>query len=497
MPDPVQDVNVEVKKETTELLTNRGDTLSREGPLADIFRKAEEGTPIDQAVKEVMDNPVKQPDKKEEVVVKQEPKEEASDLSKKLDQQQSKKDEEVKQELSLREQMLKETEQKKEEAKKEDKPVHDPDAVTDDELQVLQSDKPKTAKRIQALLKKIDAVNEIVTSTRRESDEKAAKLKELENKLSEVKTVDPKVAEEIQKQKDELAMYRRRYDLDKDPEVKSRFDDRIIASEKPVKDILVRNGASDALVKIIEDEGGWLKFTQSYRPIQTADGSKPASEVADIILQSLPFADKRAVEAIATEQIATKREKERYYEDQIRTANDFFKNQEEQSRQAAKQYQEQVDQARKMIEDFVTNGSKKHKYLQETEVPSDATPEQKAAIEESNKYTKQLNALRKKFVETKDVSGMLEVVEDAVSFYQERRVHAQTASALAAKEKEIARLNEEIAKYKNARTVPKAGSIAGGGSSSSTPSKPEKPKSLEAALDLISAGQSLDGSSDE
>src|SRR6185436_18362386 len=106
-----------------------------------------------------------------------------------------------------------------------------------------------------------DTVNAEVAKTKAEAAEKATKLAEYEKKLSEVKTADPATEEKIKTQLDELAMYRRRYELDKDPNVKVKYDQRVEAAEKSIIETLKRRNAGEALLKLINDEGGWAKFS--------------------------------------------------------------------------------------------------------------------------------------------------------------------------------------------------------------------------------------------
>lgn len=491
MPDPVkEDLNIRTvhKQETTEILDSSGRTLQRSNALHSIFDKMQEGKPVGDAAKEVeiehqkAEKREEKKEEKKEVIEKAETK--PDDLSKKLEQTQQKKadDEEI-----SREKLRQQSEASP--LTKDDKPIEE--VIPEEELQVLATDKPKTAKRIQALLKKVETVNSTYAATKKERDELDAKRAELEKKLSEVKSVDPKTDEAVKAQLDELAMFRRRYDLDKDPEVKTKYDDRIVSAEKPIVDILTRHGAGEALLNVIKEEGGWLKFSQSTRPVTLKDGPAPAAEVADLILQTLPFGDRRTLESLATEQITTKREKDRYYEEQQKTASEYFKNKEDQAAKGSVEYQKQVEEARKMIEAWNKDVHEKHDWLKEKEVPATASAEQKAALEDDNKYTRQLKGLLKKAVETKDISGMLEVVLDSVQYYQERRAHSKTQAALAAEKKEVKRLQDELDKFKNAgKSVSRAGSISGAGTSPGEV-KDKKPQSLTEALDIMARGGSL------
>jgi hypothetical protein len=485
------DVRITTKQETAELLDSNGQTLTRSSPLSSLFDKMEQGVPAAEAAKQVeTEKPSPKPDVKPEVKPEVNPEVKPTttnlpDLSSKLDSTVQKKSED--EEISRAKLKAQSTPKDSEDVKAPAEEV-----VPEDELQVLPHDKPKTAKRIQALLKKIETVNSTYAETKKQAEERATKLAELEKRLAEVKTVDPKVDEAVKKQLEELSMFRRRYDLDNDPEVKSKYDDRIVSSEKPIADILVKNGAGEALVAIIKEEGGWLKFSQSGRMITLKDGPLPAAEVADLIVKNLPFADRKLIDSISMEQITTKREKERFFEEQTKTANEFFKKQEEEKAKGTQDYQKQVEEARKAIDAWDKDVHEKNEWLKEKEIPTNATPEQKLELEEDNRYTKQLNGLLKKAVETKDINGMLEVVLDSVKYCQERRAHSKTQQALAVEKKNVQKLQAEIDKFKQgARSVSKAGSISGSGTSSGE-AQTAKPETFKEALDRIAAGEQIE-----
>ena len=196
-----------------DILTSDGNPVESESGrmLSDIFSQVEQGKPMADAIKDKLE-PSSAPEakevaKQEEAPEIKEKRPEAGSLGAKLDETIEKK---VEEEEVTREALLAKSTPKKQAAKtepakvepeaKEEKP--DPDAPSDDELQVLPHDKPKTAKRIQALLKKVDALNSTFTETKRGAEEKAKRLAELEEQLKGVSTVDPATNEAIKAQLD-------------------------------------------------------------------------------------------------------------------------------------------------------------------------------------------------------------------------------------------------------------------------------------------------------
>lgn len=469
----------------TEVLDTNGKNFPDESPLASIFEKIEGGQKAKDAIKEVMT-----PDDEQKAAAAKAASD-ADEASAKAAADKKAKDEEAlaekQDEKTGLDQQLTDDAAKRAEAAKSKDDTHS-DAVKDEDLKVLQSDKPKTAKRIQALLSKIEEANSVVATTRKEADDRAAKLKELEDKLANVKTVDPKTDEAVKQSLEELAMYRRRYELEKDPEVKTKFDDRVADLDKQIPAILTKNRAGDALVKLINDEGGWLKFSQSSLKVPLDDGKVvEASELADMIVKALPFADRKAIDSITMEQIQTKRDRDRYFQEQERTANDYFKKRDDEFQRGSAEAQQRVKEATDMINKWHQETTSKTEWLKLKEVPSGATPEIKTAIEDENKHIASLNEDLKKAMAVKDIPGMLEVVRDSVQLKHQLRVNSQLGAENKKLTDALSAKQSELDKFKSAgRSTQRAGSIAG---SSAAPVREEKPKSLEEELDRILMGK--------
>lgn len=498
------------KKETVEVLDAKGHTMDHKGELASIFDRIEsakeDGKTAKEAIADHQSEKVSQkqqkPKEQAEVPVIEEKQPVKTDLEKKLDDTQKKKDEGV-ESTDPREVLKKATERTKKEepVKKEEKveaktePEKKDDDVTVEELAVLPHDKPKTAKRIQKLLDLKKDLEETVTKTRTEANEKATKLAELEKKLGEVKTIDPKTQEQIDKDLGELKMYRRRYSLESDPEVKTKFDGRIESAEKSINDTLVKHGATEPILKLIKDAGGWTKFTDSTTGIRLADGKTvSAAEFAEMIMADLPMGSRKAIEAAMVEQVQVSRDKGRFFEEEQTKANDFFKKQEEEVTKQKQAQEGQIKEYAGKIEAWHKSAIEASPWLKEKEIPSNATAEQKAAIEEDNKYTKQLNSLLVSSLQTRDLDKSLEIVMDSVRYYQERREKSALLDENTKLKAEIKAKQAEIDKVRGStRTTPKGGSIAGGGSAPSQGKEEKKAKSLEESFDMILQGKNPNG----
>lgn len=505
MSDIVESTKVIPAKPPVEILNN-GNTLESESGnnLNDIFAKMEAGESLDSAIGSKREQPVVQ----QEAEVKEATPPPASDLDTKLGEISSAKDAE--EEVS-REKLLEATtpkvekpkEEVKAEVKTEEKPAEkaapvDPDAPTDEDLQVLPHDKPKTAKRIQALLKKVDAINSTYAETRRDVEAKAKRLSELEEQLKKVQSVDPTTTEAVKTQLDELRMYKRKYELDKDPEIKVKFDAKVEYAESGITDILTARQASPELLKLIAKEGGWTKFSGSQSPVavRAADGTTTtitAAEASENILAALPILERKKIESAMMEQIQIERDKKRFLEEETKRASEFFSEREEQTKKQMESQSRAVEDAKKLIEDFKTTAINERDWLKQQQIPENATPQEKANIEDSNAYRKQLAQLLKKNLEVKDVPSMLGVVEDSVAYYAERRKTALLTQEVTKLRAELESRSKEMDKFKSAsKSTARHGSIAGGGSSApAATNKPKVPTSLEAAFDAIEKGEKL------
>ncbi len=469
-------MDVVTKQETTEVIGLDGKSESNNAsPLADLFSKMEAGKENGLTAKEVIEaNKGQEPSKEKKAPEQAAPtpeKKAAPAKEEKKPEEPAEKDQEKKEELSPRDALkraLEEKNQKKAEDKKaaqKDDKSEASEEVTEDELKVLPMDKPKTAKRIQALLKRIDDVNSEVTKTKAEAKEKAEKLAELEKKLSEVKTVDPKVEEDVKKQLDELAMYRRRYDLEKDPEIKTKFDARVSQAEDSIVTILKARKAGPGLLDLIKEEGGFAKFSNSGRQIEIPDGdggtrSVSASELAEAVLKALPLGDRKAIEASLFEQVQTQRERERFFKEEQEKASEFFKKREELTKKEEEERMKTMGEAAKKIEAW-KGKLESSDWMKNKDIPAGASAEEKAEIAKHNEYNGQLRAMLNSAINTKDIDGMLSIFEDAVRYYDERRSSANLLKKIEKLEAEVQAKNSEISRFKKAGgSVPKSGSIA-------------------------------------
>lgn len=477
-------------------LDGKSGPSNTEKNLASIFDLAEQGKSVKQAVKEVMTAPpvdeaakaAAEAQKAEEAKVKAEqakkeevkPKEEAKPKT------------EDKPSDDLRAQLDK-IEEVKAAPTPEEKKEEKPEDLPDEELKVLETDKPKTRRRIETLLHKIDEIKNQESTTKKELAARDAKLKELEDQLKAQKPVSQELTDDVKKQLDELKVYRRKYELDNDPKLKETYDSRINSAEGTIVETLKRYNAGEGLLNLIKQEGGWAKFAASSVSVamKNADGETvnvPATQAAEAILASLNVTDRNTVQAASVEQIATKRERQRYVEEETKHADEYFKNQQEQARKSQEQQQQHVETVRKSIDEWHKNLLAED-WLKDKPVPEGAAPEVAAAVKADNDYTAKLRTLAMKNIQAKEVPDLLAIVKESVAYYEQRRQNSRLQARISTLEGDLKKANEALEKHKNAsRSTAKQGSIAPG-SGAGVPSKTKTPGSLEEALAMREEGK--------
>jgi len=477
---------ITTEQRSTEVLDANGKTLTTDSPLSKIFEKIADGKDAKEAVSSVMKT---KGEGRARGLFETKEEKAASDQA---DAGNTKPEDVVEPEVKTEVVVEKKTAPA---AKPADTPSDE--EVTEEELKVLPHDKPKTARRIDKLLKKISDAEQVITTTRAEAQEKATKLAKLEEDLAKVSSVDPMADERVKQHMDELAMYRRRYSLESDPSVKQRYDDRVSGAEESIHKTLIKWKAPESLIAVIKEEGGWLKFADSSRPIELQNGKTiTAAELAESIKGELPISERRSIESLELEQIQTKRDKDVYFQEETKKAKDYFSNQENMTKKQREEQTQRFEQANKLVGDWKKKFTTENAWLNEKAVDAKLTPEQKAEIEDHNKHAKQLNGLIDKHLQAKDMDAMLEVLVDSIRYHQTRRELAAEMDKNKKLADQLKAKQDEIDRFKKADSpVQRGGSLRaapGNGSTSGENTKEAAPPSLEDAFDAIAQGKTFD-----
>lgn len=371
----------------------------------------------------------------------------------------------------------------KAEPKSEAKPTPDPvkDAeVPEDHKRVLPHDKPDTARRIKAIL---------AEKAKFESEAKAAR-----DELEAAKKAAPSAAnnEEIEKLRKEhetaqadLMRFRRRYEIDNDPEFTAKYREPVKQVEKSIEDSLKKYGIGDATLEVVRKEGGFASFSRSNRlfTVHEADPEnegktrpvqRTAAQLARSWLNDLPAGDSEFIRAsIGKQQLLQSEEQVAIHKAQDE-AKTYFDSQTASQREASAKAQEAQQKATKEYEEWVGKTESTTEFLKDRPLPENASPEQKKEIEDFNEFNAQLRASLKKHPTTALEYGQLKL-EAAEAHHLRRTVGSKDA--------EIARLQKELERVKGAsRTTPKGGSLLTSATKAQEPKPSADPTDFKSAL---------------
>jgi hypothetical protein len=328
------------------------------------------------------------------------------------------------------------------------------DAVVPDEhKRVLPHDKPDTAKRIKAILAERDAAKQEAAAAKAEYEAaKKAPSTPPEELLA--------LKKEHETAQSELLRLRRLHEIHNDPEFATKYREPVKLAEKSIEDTLKRNGLTDPVLKVIQDEGGFSAFSRSKKTFTVnepgEDGemkpvSRTAGELARNWLNSLPVADAEQIRASLGKQSLLQDEEKNAIAQAQAEAKTYFEGQTKAQREAAMQAETARNATLKEYQDWLKSTEESTDWLKDRTLPDNATAEQKADIERHNEFNKQLrDRLRKDPTNAKEYG---ELKLEAAEAHHLRRVNGD-------KDARIAELEAQLSRAKGAmRTTPKGGSL--------------------------------------
>lgn len=333
--------------------------------------------------------------------------------------------------------------------------------VPEDHKKVLPHDKPDTAKRIKAILAERD--NERAAKTALQAERDAAK-KELEDaKKSGASSEEiAKLKQEYENTKTDLLRYRRRYELDNDPEFTTKYREPVKMAEKTIEDTLKKYGFAEGTLKTIADAGGFGAFSTSQKtftvqendpdePGKTRPVVKTAAEISREWLNSLPIADSEAIRATLGKQSLLRSEEQQAIAKAQEDAKTHFENLTKQQREAQESAQAEMKKKSEEYESWRTKTETETDWLKDRAIPDNATEAQRKEIAEHNEFNKQLREGLKKH--PTNTAEYTQLKMDATEAHHLRRTKGQL-------EARIAELESQVKKSKDAmRTTPRSGSL--------------------------------------
>ena len=331
-----------------------------------------------------------------------------------------------------------------------------PEEVPEDQRRVMPHDKPDTARRIKAILAERDAAKAAVDAAKKELED----AKKAGASSEDIKAL----KEEHEKLKADALRLRRLHDLKSDTEFNEKYDAPVKQVDALIAEALKRNNFTDATLKAIEAEGGFAAFSRSQKifTVNESDGDggtkpvqKTAAQIArDWLNYAINPADSEAIKASLGKQQLLQSEKAAAIEKAQAEAREYFDGQTKAQREQAEAAKAAQEKTMKEYTAWRDKTLAETEFLRDREIPVDATAEQKASIEDYNKFTAQLRDRLAKDPTTATEYGQLKL-EAAESHHLRRTLGERDA--------EIAALREQL-KQKSAamRTTPKAGSLLKG-----------------------------------
>lgn len=332
-----------------------------------------------------------------------------------------------------------------------------PEEVPEDQRRVMPHDKPDTARRIKAILAERDAAKAAVDAAKKELED----AKKAGASSEDIKAL----KEEHEKLKADALRLRRLHDLKSDTEFNEKYDAPVKQVDAAITDTLKRYNFGEATLKAIESEGGFAAFSRSQKqfsitepdpenPGETRKVLKTAAQLSREWLSGMDVADSEAIKASLGKQQLLQSEKAAAIEKAQAEAREYFEGQTKAQREQAEATKAAQEKTMKEYTAWRDKTLAETEFLRDREIPVDATPEQKASIEDYNKFTAQLRDRLAKDPTTATEYGQLKL-EAAESHHLRRTLGERDA--------EIAALREQL-KQKSAamRTTPKAGSLLKG-----------------------------------
>lgn len=339
---------------------------------------------------------------------------------------------------------------KPQETAKEEAPSEE---LPEAEKGVLPTDKPSTAKRIQYFLKQEAKLKQEAAALKAEL-EAAKKAPATQVNLEEVE----RIKQEKAAADAELTKFRRRYEIDNDPEFKTKFDEPIQQTEKSIEDTL-KKYLSEATIAAVKGEGGFGQFSRSGKTfsVQQLVNGEPktvtvtAAQLARQWLDGIPIGDAEFVKSALGKQQLLDLEKKATIEREVASSKEYFTQREEKARKEREAAQQESATIKATFDRLVTETESTATWLKDKEVPANASAEQKKEIEDYNKFQKELRGMLRKHPTKPE--EYVAILTDAAQAHHLRREEGNLRKELDAARAEIAKLKGGM------KTTPKSGSL--------------------------------------
>jgi len=262
--------------------------------------------------------------------------------------------------------------------------------IEDDEMRGI---KPTDPTRFQ---KRVNNYEKLIGEKDQRLTEVQAELNTLQEKIAAVEGVG--APEEIQEQLNELKQYRRRYAIERDPEIQQRFQGKIDESNELMDEALDSAGVSVKMRSHIKEMGGVAAFLKSGDTIDFLEpGQTKKQKLTPGQYISKALANARAVApdaaAIFESELAAQRrldkEKAKFMEGETKESKEYFDKIENREAEISKLGENAEEELEKVILSFKTTVHTRD-WMKNLVAPADASDDVKKAVDVDNAFRKDL-----------------------------------------------------------------------------------------------------------
>lgn len=197
-------------------------------------------------------------------------------------------------------------------------------------------------------------LQETASNYKKQADEAAQLRQKLDEAQQQVKTPEDY---------DELRRFRAIFDIQNDPEFRSKFEKPISDAKENIYRILKANGASDEVIKSIEENGGPDKIDSKWWKTNAID--------------KLPLTESERLKRNLVDVVELKEKQQFEIENASKNADQYYQ-------QKAQQNEEWYHSTTNEIDTYMDEVTKELPWARFKEAPSNATPDQIREVEQHN-----------------------------------------------------------------------------------------------------------------
>lgn len=363
---------------------------------------------------------------------------------------------------------------KEEEEKEEEVPEESDDWEKDiDKIQVRKEAGPRTKGVIKVLKQKAKEEHKAAKELRQ-------KYEEVEAKLKEAKPVTP----ELEKELTDLRAFRRTVDLENDPEFQQQFTNAIKGHEEEAIRLLQSWRLPETAAKYIQEHGGVLKFRTSQERMpndprfKNEDGSLMTHEQwwKSKVDDNMTTSQKEEINDLLTSLRQVHRQRDFTIQEAKKNKDVYFQQQQEAAVREAEDWTKRIEaHAKKTLDTYGEVAKLK-------EIPPNASPAEKQAIEQHNANYHRAEKIAQKYVTEITPENLVEAaIATAYSTFAREELKAER-DGRAKDQAELKALKQEL------QDIKEAGKTSRKGASAAPPQKTDvKPKQIRNDADAMTA----------